>query len=687
MALINDIRGIIKPINNINDNLNMDNILENLIVHNNTCYNSFIFNHIIYSNKNDIMKDNITSIIKRHLDSNIKNQRIHFRNQNKKNKLSVIDFNTYFDNIYKLISKLNGMFQHIIPNNMNNDKKWGNSILWDYTINNINNILINDEIFKYSINNNMQSNNNNCSKNPDIYRLNYYINIFSKYINSNSTDFYSSFIEHIDNALVEYIDGKNTMYINSIKLSNNSVDINIINVNIFKTLYKYYMDSYYNYYYITKYNPFNKLKEHITENIKKIFETNDIIFIKHFLITYFKEFNSLTKHINIENILSSFSPINTHNYISYCNSLYEIAKVCNNADSNCNFNVFIFKYIEKSFNIFINTFEDIMYLADLINTDIINKKNQRFYYLIGNMIKNKDEFIASISQKLMERIIYTDVDIKMEELHVINLSIFSPSALLKYKTILYDYRESFKYCDDTCKLIITSLDAWKINHSIGYTNNIINTEEFTTILCNKMFNYYQEHIDIIERKLIFYPHIGSVDIEIFKRNIIVLPAHMFCLELFVSFDTVLPYDLVFEKVKQNMTNYSDIFIKSIIDSLIGTILIKKPDNNMRITTELKNDTSTINMIEIFHNMNNSTQILFKEIKEDLCHERETIVMANINHFIKKFDEIRTADLHNLVEKNITHFEVDLEIFAQTLYKMQKYDYIEINNNMVKKLLF
>ena len=136
-----------------------------------------------------------------------------------------------------------------------------------------------------------------------------------------------------------------------------------------------------------------------------------------------------------------------------------------------------------------------------------------------------------------------------------------------------------------------------------------------------------------------------------------------------------------------MTNYTDVFIKSIIDSLIGTILIKKPDNTLRITTNLKNDTTIINMIEIFHNMNNTKQAIFEEIKEELCHERETIIMANVNHFIKTIDEIITGDLYDLVKKNIKQFDVDIKLFSLTLYKMKKYDYIEVNNNYVKKIVY
>ena len=69
------------------------------------------------------------------------------------------------------------MFQHIIPNNTHKYKKWGDNILWDYTINRINDILINDIIFKFSINNNIK-NNDMESKNPTISKLNYYITIF-----------------------------------------------------------------------------------------------------------------------------------------------------------------------------------------------------------------------------------------------------------------------------------------------------------------------------------------------------------------------------------------------------------------------------------------------------------------------------------------------------------------------------
>jgi hypothetical protein len=136
-----------------------------------------------------------------------------------------------------------------------------------------------------------------------------------------------------------------------------------------------------------------------------------------------------------------------------------------------------------------------------------------------------------------------------------------------------------------------------------------------------------------------------------------------------------------------MSNYSDEFIKSIINSLIGNIIIKTKEDNYRITTDLKNNNTIINMIEIFHNMNNTKKTIVKNIKEELCHQREDIIMANINHHIKKFDYISTADLYDWIELNINIFDVDIETYGKVLYNMKQNDYIEINDNKVKKMIY
>jgi hypothetical protein len=190
----------------------------------------------------------------------------------------------------------------------------------------------------------------------------------------------------------------------------------------------------------------------------------------------------------------------------------------------------------------------------------------------------------------------------------------------------------------------------------------------------------------IKKKLIMYPHLGYVEIEINGNIIYVLPAHMFCLELFVSFDTELPYDVVFNKVKQNMSNYSDEFIKNIIDSLINHILIKK-DNILRVKTDINNidHSGHINMIEIFHSMNNTKKIIINKMKEELCHDKIDIIMSNINHHIKKYEQINSDSLFEIISNSLTIFELNKDIYMKALDKMKNNDYIELVDNKVKKI--
>ena len=185
----------------------------------------------------------------------------------------------------------------------------------------------------------------------------------------------------------------------------------------------------------------------------------------------------------------------------------------------------------------------------------------------------------------------------------------------------------------------------------------------------------------IKKKLLIYPHLGCVDIEIYNKQIKVLPAHMFCLELFVSFDTCLSYDLIFNKVKQNMSNYTDEYIKSIIDSLFDHILIKTKDD-IRVKTNINNN---INMIDIYYSINNVKQTIIKEMKEELCHNKNDIIMANINHFVKKFDKINIDVLYELVSNNINLFKMNKDIFSKAIDRMTINDYISLEDNNIRKI--
>jgi hypothetical protein len=290
-----------------------------------------------------------------------------------------------------------------------------------------------------------------------------------------------------------------------------------------------------------------------------------------------------------------------------------------------------------------------------------------------------------LCQKKMERIIYANhfLDIETEHKQCLEKEFGNnKNMLIKYHIIHNDYCLSTEFITNNMKLIITSLDAWKINHSTGYSDTIINTEEFTTLLCNVLFKYNQINIDNkVKKKLIVYSHLGCVNIEINNQQISVLPAHMFCLELFVSFDTNLPYDVVFNKVKQNMSNYSDEFIKNIIDSLCNDILIKNNDV-LRLRTLIN---GPINIIDIFHNTFDTKKIIIKQIKTELCNDKIDIITTNINHHIKKYEEINVDVLYEIIINSLTIFDVTKDIFMKAIDKMIKNDYIQLNDNKVKKI--
>jgi hypothetical protein len=134
-------------------------------------------------------------------------------------------------------------------------------------------------------------------------------------------------------------------------------------------------------------------------------------------------------------------------------------------------------------------------------------------------------------------------------------------------------------------------------------------------------------------------------------------------------------------LKLNMTNYSDDFIKKIIDSLvIGNVLIFDTEK-YHINHNMED---YIDMIKIFHSINNTNEIIKKEINEELCHDRCDIISTNINHFVK-INEMKYNDLYNIVNKNITLFEVKQDLFDKVIENMIKKEYIVMNDNVIRKV--
>ena len=679
MSKINDIRNIIHPLPNDNKQ-NIDNIFENLIVNNSIIFNNSILNHIIYSNNSLEFNNMIKEIIKRHISTNVLNQRIHFRKLNKTNKLDIYSFNKYFNNFYKMLVQVNSIIHHIIPNNITSIKKWGDNVIVEYGISKIIDILCNDIIFENAINRNiisinskLQEEGDNFKYNKEIFKLNKYINIFISY-NQSYEIFYNRFIDIVETSIIE-----NYSVIENI-LDMNPVVFSIYN---FNNAYKYYIRTLYNYKFFKTENNviFKKLNMFITDILTSIISNSDIITLKYFLTTYKNEIKNLTKYIDLTIILLSKKPSDIDTFIMYYYTLYNISNsmLFMNIINTC---------IKEDINKICTTKEHIEYIADLINTIIIKKDQVEFpninifYYKICSYLNNIDELSIYLCQKLIERIIYTDFDILLEMSHYGILKIMfekNLDVLHKYKIILDDYDKSFKYDIPKLNVIITSTDSWNINYMEGHSKDIINYKGFTTLLFNYLYNYKS----VTQKTLIFYPHMGFVDINIGDTNIIMLPFHMYCVEQFSDMITEIKYSDILKMMKHNMTNYMDNTIHNIIKSLIiGNVL--RSNNDM---LSIRNDMPKyINMISIYNSINFTTNTPAKLIEIELYHSRYDIISSNINHYVKIKPYTKDI-LFNLICNSIKQFTVTMELFEDALDKMCKYDYIKKENDTYIKLFY
>lgn len=700
MALFNDIRSIINPLpqkyyNDIFNNI--DSILENIIINNgynnSVYYNSFIFNHILYStgeasifNKMDI-KNKVIECSKKHLSSNVRNQRIHFRELNRKNKLNISDFNIYFDNFYKLLNKLNAMFLHINnhtdnhADNQNDKFKWGSSVITNTGIDCICRFLCEDIIFKSTILKYVNNKLTNKTNDSDMYKLNMYMNVFSDYmVNSNGVNWYeNTFLSSLDEALIKTIP-----YITCADID---AEQNIIDVNNFAIMNKYYNESYKTYYYITKQYTLKLFNIEITNNIKNILSNNDIYFVKEFIVNYKKELGELFKHksLDIVMILLSFNPNDFQTFISYYFAINAIN--LNKNDSNDYINLYVKDKVNSSYGS-----EQIEELANIINSNILNNLNDYhhcLYYKLGQYFKNQDEYIMVLCQKLMERCIYSNVNysVELDNYNIMNNIYSDKKILYNYNKILKDKDNSNTYGSSVINFLITSNELWKFNYSIGYSETIINSEEFTTLICNCIAKYNINESSN-NKKLIGYPHIGFVDITILNSNIIVLPAHMFILEHFNEVSEF-SFKLLVEFTKMNMSNYPNEFIFKLFDSLFISKILIKNENDIILNKEYLSQHNQINVIDIF---NIGSIINKKEIKKQmdavLAHDRNDIIKTNISHFIK-IKDYNIDELFKNIYDNINVFEVTREMFNKALDFMMKNDYIitSDSDNTIKKIVY
>jgi hypothetical protein len=133
-----------------------------------------------------------------------------------------------------------------------------------------------------------------------------------------------------------------------------------------------------------------------------------------------------------------------------------------------------------------------------------------------------------------------------------------------------------------------------------------------------------------------------------------------------------------------LVNYSKDFKQSLISSLIfGGILKLNCDD---VTLVDNSELISSDFINIFFTTTNYGNIWEQKRKEELIMNRQDVISAQINHFVKQ-KPMSKDDLFKTIVSNIKIFELDIELFNKTLDKMIENDYIKLEDNMVVKLLW
>jgi hypothetical protein len=692
---LNDINCIIMPLGNDLDIKNrIDSLFENLIVHDNQIFNTYIFNHITWKEYADNnFQQKTLDIIAKHFVSYIRKKLQFFRENNKKNKFTLSCVNNFFEEFYKLLMRVNNTIIHFTLNKNTtlDTKKWGSSYTIDKAINNLCSVLLNDMIINIAINKNIASNIDFTifERNDELYNFMKRINLFANYVDQ---EFNDMIISVVDDALVKNIPSVN-------RIDSIEINTNILDVYQFKSLYQYFIGNNNKYYYVSK--RFTHLFECVGKQLMHIINSNDIQFLQYFIKEYKHEIINLSNYIDVFFLILSKNIQTLENMINYYGTLYNILLTHDKLIS------IVHVAITQKISL-IESIDTISELIDLIHADIINGTKNEFLYLVASHFKNKDLVISLLCNKLMYRIIYCTIrsDTEIAYYTILN-RFFNKKETYQYYIILNDYTQSqnfmmskaHKSSNENTRLIITSLDSWRFNHKTGHIRQLENTFGiFSKYIYQLLIDYkvlwggYSStqsggYITTTNKILILYPHIGSVEITVnnsLRSTIILTPAQMLCLELFENNEMVYYKSALFDKLKEEMLQYSDSFIQSIIKSLVeGSVLIEIEPEILSLNDSMP---ASINLIKIFNNINCTALEIMKDTIVDLAHTRNDIIMTNIMSIVKN-NSFDYDKVYEACKKSITLFDTTKELYEIAIKTMCDKKYIAVNENYVMQIIW
>jgi hypothetical protein len=702
MATLPDINSIItkfsnSPFANDIDNKRLFNFFENYILSDNCLYHMELVNNHFYQKLSrdreylcfDEFKQQLYSKIKFFLTQHIREIRNNIRMRCRINQID-IKYITDFIKKYNIkIKKLDSILNHFkideekiyTPN-----KYWGNSSIIQMGIHILYNVLLTDNSLNQILQNaiNCENNNENVIKHIRIFTN--YMKIFSQYGHS-----YKIYLDMIDELLLQ---NKPTFYCDNTS--------NIYSIYNFKLMFNYLNEINKNYYTVLTDKKFN-LNEKFDINIKtlndilvQIIDKQSINQLIVFFETYEQQLQKIIKYYNpdIYKLLTNFVRLETfQNFILYSQ---QVVKLCKNNEC-----LTIIKIIaEQKFKEISD--EEIKFCSNIINQNIKNKNvetNILIYSIFSRPSYEKymDVFLQMIEQKLIERLVYYNVIQEYEDENIeVMKTYFSVKYLKKFTQILEDFdtskkfqlvnekSEYYKYTSNVFSLIVTR-DIWNININSGclkLSNNEDN--EYTLPFSYKLRCENNRFIENnVNKHLIFYPHVGSVNITLEchtqDTNITMLPIQMLFFELFYE-TGIISKDLITTVLRLKFKDYDKKVLNHVINSFVESNIIIDLNHINVFELNLDYDKSrTLNLIEVYNNISNFEVIKEKQMKIELVYSREKILSTVFNHILKTKSYV-LKDLVTEASKMIKHFPIKETLVATTIKQMKDRDYLTINDD-------
>ena len=369
------------------------------------------------------------------------------------------------------------------------------------------------------------------------------------------------------------------------------------------------------------------------------------------------------------------------------------------------------------------TDKEIKFCTNIINENIKNNNvedSSLIYSIFSQSIYEKyiDVFLQYNEEKLIERLVYYNYASKIkpqnedQNIELLNIY-FKEKYLKKFNIILKDFLISqkfqldnnkskyYKYTKDIFSLIVTR-DIWNININSGFlklsysdtgtTDNIeddIDTVPFSHKLRCENNRFIETSVN---KHLIFYPHIGSVNITCEgnkqETNITMLPIQMLFFELFYNSE-ILEKNLIITKLKPKFKSYNKKVLDDVINSFIESNIIidLKHINVFQLNLDY-NQQQDINLIEIYNNIANVEVIKENKMKMELAYSREKILSTVFNHILKTQSFVLN-DLVLNAKKIIKHFSINDILVLKTIKQMEEKEYLTIDNDtqLCKKIDF